>query len=229
MRPTSLRSRPIGASIVPRRERDVLALDLARTHLPAEGGVGLVAAREHEQAGGVAVEAVDHARALLVGAAAQAEAAQRGHERGADDAGSRVCDDPRRLVRDDHVVVDQRERDLEPGAGLRACRGALGVVLELDQLAPGQPQRLVSALAVDAHGAALDQSLRGGARGQSAVLGEVAVEARARGTVLGDQLAAHGRPSPRSPGSPRTSAKIRSPTPVTMKLSARLKLGSTCT
>ena len=59
-------------------ERDVLALDAARAHLLAERGEGLVAAREHEQAGGVAVEPVDHARALLVVAAAQAEAAQRG-------------------------------------------------------------------------------------------------------------------------------------------------------
>ena len=54
-------------------ERDVLALDLARAHLLAERRVGLVAAREHEQAGGVAVEPVDHARPLLVVAAAQAE------------------------------------------------------------------------------------------------------------------------------------------------------------
>src|SRR6185436_21167525 len=65
----------------PAHEGDVLALDLAGAHLLAQRRVGLVAAREHEQARRVAVEAVDDARALLVVTAAQAEAAQRGDER----------------------------------------------------------------------------------------------------------------------------------------------------
>ena len=106
MRPTSLRSRPIGASIVPRREggrprtsatysRSICA----RAHLLAERRVGLVAARHHEQAGGVAVEPVDHAGPLLVVAAAQAEAAQRGDQRRPDDAGRGVRDDARRACR----------------------------------------------------------------------------------------------------------------------------------
>ena len=210
-------------------ERDVLALDPARAHLLAERRVGLVAARQHEQARGVAVEPVDHARALLVVAAAQAEGAQRGHERGPDDARSRMRDHPGGLVGDDHVVVDQGERDLEPDAGL-GPGGALSASSSSSiSSPPARRSDLCAGCAVDAHGPALDQALGGGARGQPGVLGQVAVEPRAGGLVVGDQLASHGSPSLRSPGSPRTSAKIRRPTPVTMKLSARLKFGSTRT
>ncbi len=60
--------------------------------------------------------------------------------------------------------------------------------------------------AVDAHAAPLDQALGRRARGQSRVIGEVAVEALAGRLVGCDQLASHGKPSLRSPGSPRTSA-----------------------
>ncbi len=170
---------------------------------------------------------MNHARALVVVTAAQAESAQGRHQRRPDDSRGRMRDHPGRLVGDDHVVVDQGERDLEPDAGLGPGGSALHLVIELDQLAPGQPQRLVRLLAVDAHGPALDQALGGGARGQPGMLRQIAVEAGAGGLVLGDQLAAHGKLSTRSPGSPRTSAKMSSATPVTMKLSARLKLGST--
>jgi len=142
-------------------ERDVLALDLPRAHLLPERRIRLVAAGEHEQTRRVAVEPVDHARALLVVTAAQAETAQCGHQRGPDHSGSRMRDHPGRLVGHDHVIVDQGERDLEPHAGLGPGRSALHVVFELDQLASRQPQRLVRPLAVDAHGPALDQALGG--------------------------------------------------------------------
>ena len=65
-------------------QRDVLALDRPRAHLLAQRGEGLVAAREHEQPGRVAVEPVDDARALVVVAPAQAVAAQGGHAASAD-------------------------------------------------------------------------------------------------------------------------------------------------
>ena len=211
-------------------ERDVLALDLPRAHLLPERRVGLVAAGEHEQAGGVAVEPVDHARALIVVTAAQAETAQRGHQRRPDHAGSRMRDHPGRLVGHDHVLVDERERDLEPDAGLGPGRSALDASSSSSISSP--PARRSALCARSPSTRTAPRSIRRSAaarEGSPACSAQVAVEPRAGGLVLGDQLAAHGKPSTRSPGSPRTSAKISSPTPVTMKLSARLKLGSTCT
>ena len=125
MRPTSLRSRPIGASIVPgaradaAHERDVLALDLAGAHLLPQRRVGLVATREHEQARGVAFEPVDRRPAAARRRPRAGRVAQRRHERRPDDSRRRVRDDTRGLVGDDHVLVAERERDLqlEPASG----------------------------------------------------------------------------------------------------------------
>ena len=133
---------------------------------------------------------------------------------------------PRGLVDDDHVLVAERERDLQLRAGLGSGRRALGLFLELDQLAAGEAERLAGTGAVDHDPAALDQPLDRGARSQSGVLGQVAVEPLAGGLLACDQLASHGSPSLRSAGSPRISVTIRSATPVTTKVSARLKFGS---
>jgi hypothetical protein len=81
---------------------------------------------------------VDDARALIVVAAAQAEVAQRCDQRRPHHSRRRVRDDTRGLVGDDHVLVDQGQRDLELDAVLGAGGTALGLVLQLDQLAPGE-------------------------------------------------------------------------------------------
>ena len=135
-------------------------------------------------------------------------------------------DDARRLVGDDHVLVDEDERDLEPGAGLgldddRATSSSSSISsppASRSDLVARSPSTRTAPRSIRRSAAARE--------GRPGVVGEVAVEPHAGGLVVGDQLASHGMPSLRSPGSPRTSVKIRSATPVTMKLSARLKLGS---
>ena len=159
MRPTSLRSRPIGASIVPRRDGGrprtsaMYSRSISRcAHLLAQRRVGLVAARRARagrrcrgRAGGRRPGAARRRRRARPrlrsgGAPASARPPRR-----------RVRDDAGGLVGHDHVLVDQGERDLELDAGLGPGRRALGLVLELDQLAAGQAQRLVRRRAVDAH------------------------------------------------------------------------------
>ncbi len=85
-------------------EGEVDPLDLAPLHLGLQGGVGLVAAGDDEQAAGPLVEPVDDPRALRVAAAAedvaqlvdQGRAAVRG--RRVDDQAGRLVDDRERLV-----------------------------------------------------------------------------------------------------------------------------------
>ena len=183
-------------------ERDVLALDAARAHLLAERRVGLVAAGQHEQAGGVAVEPVDR----RPGAARRRRRAGRGSRSAATSVGPTTpgagcVTTPAGLSATITCssISASGISSSAPGSGPAGRRG--GLLLELDQLAAGQPQRLVRALAVDAHAAALDQALGGGARGQAGVLGEVAVEALA-GRLVRSAISSRptGTPRSRSPG-----------------------------
>src|SRR6218665_436342 len=75
-------------------ERQVLALDLALADRLLQRGVDGLGAGEHEQAGGVAVEAVDDARALWLGSSSEL-AGEELDQRALGDAGSGVHDHSR--------------------------------------------------------------------------------------------------------------------------------------
>ena len=69
-------------------------------------------ARDDEQAGGVAVEAVDDPRALLL-PTRRAVRQQRLRERALGVPGAGVNDDTRRLVDDEEMLVLVRDRDVD--------------------------------------------------------------------------------------------------------------------
>ena len=140
----------------------------------------VVAAREHEQPGRVAVEPVHDARALGVRPAGDA-ARERLHERALARALARVDDDARRLVDHEQVLVlvgDREARRLDRRGSARA-RGASTLTIS----PPESTWRLGFGHAVDAHQPGVDQPLR--LRARAGARGEEDVEPLARGLAPG--------------------------------------------
>ena len=146
MRPEVFGSRPIGASIgaaarrrPPVHERHVLALDAACAQHVGELACAHRVAREHEQAGRVAIEAVDDAGTLGILAAGDAVREQPVHERRLAQPRRGMRDEPRGLVDDEQVVV--LEHHVEPQLDRLEARPRI-LQRDLDLLAPAQAQGL---------------------------------------------------------------------------------------
>ena len=117
----SRRSRPIGASIRPVRERGVAAHERevacarprARGSAPAARRAPRSERATTQQARGVAVEAVHDPRPVVVLPALRAEREQPLHERPRSRRPGRVDDEAGRLVDDEQVLVLPDDRDVE--------------------------------------------------------------------------------------------------------------------
>ena len=153
-----------------------MALDRTALHQLLEKLVGLFRAGDDEQAGGVSVEPVDDPRPILLSARRAADEAV--DERAAPVAGSRMDDDPGRLV--DHeqmlVLVGNPEIDLFALERLRRFRWQL----HLELLAALESMALRAGAPVYAHQTGRQQALGRGARADLRQLGEEPVEAAAR-------------------------------------------------
>jgi hypothetical protein len=199
----------------PADERLVAPLELPGAHQLLQLLERRIAARDHEQTRGVAVEPVDDARPLLV-LSARGQADEPVDQRAAGMSWGGMDDDAGRLVHDQEMFVlpgnlERHVFALEPGR-----RGLRNRQLEL--LAALEPVRLRPPLPVHDRGALLEQPLGRGARADLGQRGEEAIEPLARG-LGGNGDSQRGRVSPIS------SATNRIATPTTMKLSARLKAG----
>ena len=158
------RSRPSGASIVPRRAggrpstsaRYSRVISRARSAACSAAWVGLVA-RQQQQAGRVAVEAVHDARALGVRPAGDA-ARERLHERALRVPAAGMHDDARPACRS-RTGARPRRRSGTARARRRA-RGAASGSAYVDRLAAAQHVALGLGHAVDAHQPGVDQPLR---------------------------------------------------------------------
>jgi hypothetical protein len=154
-----------------RDEGQVLAAHLARAQLGGQRGVGLLGLRHDEQPRRVAVEAVDDAGPLRVGAAGDAAAERLRQRRPVVSAGG-MRDQPGGLV--DHEQVGVLVDDLEFGRRV-GRRGGLRSAVDLDQLTRCDAVVLRPRHPVHQHGSSVDQSLgcrarrRGAARGQEGV------------------------------------------------------------
>jgi hypothetical protein len=210
--------RPAPRPRPPRDEREVLPRQLPSPHEALQPVVRLLRARDDEQAGRVPVEPVDDAATLLLPALGS-RSGQSLCERAAGVTGRGMDDDACRLVHDEEVLVrvDDREfrRRRDPLRRHRSRR------LELDLLSAREPLTLAARLSVDEHGAGLEQPLGRGARAHLRQGGEETVEPLARGLRRDDEALQRFFGS----RSARTSAASRIPTPITMKLSARLNAG----
>ena len=140
-------------------DRDVLALRLLVLELGGKGVVGEVVLRDHQEPGGVLVDAVDDP-----GAERSADPGkvlemmeQRVHERPGVVAGGGMDDHPGGLVDDDDVLilVDDRERDVFGG---RVDLGDRDLD-DLDRVAGGDDVGRLLRIAVDDEVAVLDQPL----------------------------------------------------------------------
>jgi hypothetical protein len=127
-----------------------------------------------------------------------------------------VDDDPRGLVHDEQVLVLVCDPERHLLALQLARRGLRDH--KLDLLASLEPMALHPPLPVDDRRPFLQQPLGGSARAHLGQRGQEAVEPLARG-LGGDGDDQRDRVSPIS------SARKRIATPITMKLSARLKAG----
>ena len=157
----SIRSRPIGASIRPERdlgdpfdEREVAPLDLTPANRLLKSLVCRVGARDDEQAGRVAVEAVDDSRPILV-TAGRIEGEQPVDERACVVARTGMNHDAGGLVDDEQVLVLPRDAQVHLLGDERrsVCRQ-----LDEDVLPTCQPMALGAGLTVDEDGAIGDQS-----------------------------------------------------------------------
>ncbi len=146
-------------------------------------------------------------------------------ERAARVTGSRVHDDAWGLVHDEEVLVGVGDREL----GRLDVRLRLGRHRRLDlELFPaGELVALSASPPVHEHGAGRQKPLGGGARPDVRQPGEIAVEPRSRGMRRDEPLQPWSPQcrDARGSRSARTSAASRIPTPITMKLSARLNAG----
>ncbi len=205
----------------PDDEREVLAGQLPALHELLEPLVRLLRARDDEQPRRVAVEAVDDARPVLLPALGP-RGCERLHERAAGVPGRRVHDDAGGLVDDEEVLVVVRDRELgQRDGGLLGYRSRR---LDLDLLPAGELVALAARLPVHEHGARREQPLGRGARADLRQPREVAVEPLSGGLGRDDETIQRLEPA-RGSRSARTSAARRIPTPITMKLSARLNAG----
>jgi hypothetical protein len=136
--------------------------------------VGGVVLRDHQQAGRVAIEAVDDARPPRI-VAARGPAGERLHQRPAGMAGRRVDHHPGRLVHHQQVVVlvgDLVRRRVHVALHGDRRRRRLHLLPRL------QPVALGTLPAIDGHPPVVDQPLRGRARAHRG--GQRHVEALAR-------------------------------------------------
>ena len=175
----SLDSPALGARR-PDNEGEIAPLEAATADEVLQTAVRLGRPRDDDEAGGVAVEAVDDAGALEL-AARNAVREQALHERPPSQARRRMHDDSGRLVDDEQVLVlvgDAKAQllRLEGFGGRRAA-------VELDRLAAGKSEALGAATAVDADRAAREETLGLGARSDLWQRGQEAVEALAGGLV----------------------------------------------
>ena len=177
--------------------------------------VRLVRARDDHQPGRVAVEAVDDSRPLLLPARGAGER-ERMRERAAGVAGRRMDDDSGRLVDDEQMLVRVRDRQFRR-RDIRNRRGR-GPRRELDPL----PTRELVALAerCPVHDDTAPASSNRSAAPREPTSGSVASQRSRR-----IPAASGGTSSDAHPRSARTSAARMIPTPITMKLSARLNAG----
>ena len=135
--------------------------------------------------------------------------------------GRRVDDDAGGLVHDQQMLVGVRDRQLgQRDRGLLRSRSRR---LDRDLLPACEPEALAVRFPVHEHGARRQEPLGRGARAHLRQPSEIAVEPLPRCLVRdGDPLQLLGARGSRSE---RTRAARRIPTPITMKLSARLNAG----
>jgi hypothetical protein len=205
-------------------EREVDALERPSPDEGAEPVVGLLAAGDDHQPGGVPVETVDDAGAL--GRPSGQPVEQAVDERAGAVTGPGVYDEACRLVHDEQVLVLVGEAQPHLLLLQRGCHRRL----ELDLGPRYEPVALRAPGAVHEYGVSREQPVGRRARADLGQAREEAVEALPGG--LGgdanpdqDRTAASPEPRLRGLRSAETSAARRSPTPTTMKLSARLKAG----
>ena len=142
-------------------------------------------------------------------------------ERAACVARSRVHHEPRGLVHDEHVLVLVRNRHL--GARV-STQHTLGLRGELDCLSAVEPMALRPRHAVDQR-ARCDRALRSCARPERLCKKLVEARTRRRRGDVHRAATSSVRRGGRGARSVTTSATSRIATPITMKLSARLKTG----
>ena len=146
---------------------------------------------------------------------------ERLRERAAGVPGRRMHDDTGRLVDDEEMLVLVRDRRAR-AARRRAPRQPAGGSIAISS-PPASLWLLPRDCPVDEHGTRFEQPLGRAARADLRQPGEIAVEPLARGLRRDDEPLQ--RLGTRGSRSARTSAARRMPTPITMKLSARLNAG----
>ncbi len=211
----------------PAHERHVGAPDPAPAELALEAAERLLVARHEQEAGRVAVEAVDDAGPVR--RPTPRLAGERRRERRAGVARHAVHEQAGRLHDDQEVVVGVDDLDILGRE--RRCDG-LGDG-ELDDRTGGHPVGTRPHLPVHAHRPGVDQAGGRGARAELGMLGEEPVEPRAAGVLGDDQLDGHAPGSAPAGGggaggrgcSIRMSASASRSTPTTMNESARLNVG----
>ena len=142
-------------------------------------------------------------------------------ERAAGVAGRRMHDDAGGLVHDEEMLVGVGDRELRQRD--RRLLGGRGRCRDYELLPTRELVALPARLSVDEHGAGHEEPFRRGAGAHFRQPGEIAVEPLSRG--LGGNDEPVQRLGVRGSRSERSSAARRIPTPITMKLSARLKAG----
>jgi hypothetical protein len=212
--------RPSPGSGLPHDEPEVLARKRAAPHESLQPLVRPVRACDDEQAGGVAVEAVDDARPILL-PTRRSRGGQSVSKRAAGVPRRGMDDDARGLVHDEEVLVCERHREL--GQGDVGSLSSLLRRLDRDLLPTRKLVALASRPAVHEDGAGLEQPLGRSPRAHLGQAGEVAIETLPGGLGRNDEpVQCFADCGSRSA---RRSAASRIPTPITMKLSARLNAG----
>ena len=206
-------------------ESTVLARQRAALHELLQPFVCLRRPGDDEQSRGVAVEAVNDSRPVLLPAGCTGLDESLG-ERAACVTGRRMHDDAGGLVDDEEMLVLVRDHEL--GEIARRLRDGRRRRLDRDLLTADELVALGAGLTVHQHGARGEEPLGCGARSDVGQAGEMAVEPLSRGLRRDDEpfqrLGLSPRPA-RGSFSVRTSAARRIPTPITMQLSATLKAG----
>jgi hypothetical protein len=128
--------------------------------------------------------------------------------------------DARGLVHDEEMLVGVADRELRRRNRRLLDRG--GGSLDLDLLPACELVALPAGLSVHEHGSSRQQPLCRGPGAHVGQPGEIAVEPLSRGLGRDPQVQ---RVDARGSRSARRSAASRIPTPITMKLSARLNAG----
>jgi hypothetical protein len=198
-------------------EREILPRQRPTAYKPLQPLVGLLRARHDEQPRRVAVETVDDAGAILL----PALCAGRGEslrERASGVSGGGMDHHAGGLVDDQEVLVRIRDGELgRRGGRLRRSRYRR---LDLDLLSARELVALAAGPPLYEYRTRVEQALGRGAGSDLRQPSEVSVEPLAGGVRRDDE--ALQRLGSRSA---QTRAASRIPTPITMKLSARLNAG----